>query len=303
MQENMRKYIIPGLVHFMAYPETMKGEGPIEEMVRHTATDDYFDAVELTWIKDDIVLERVKKIIDVSGMRVYYGAAPRLLLTGLNPNAIDENDRMKAVDTLKAGIDEASRLGALGFSFLSGKWSEATKAEAFGALVKTTVELCEYAKKKDIPKVVLEIFDHDVDKCSLIGPVELAKDFAEKVCAKVDNFGLMVDLSHLPLLRESAEASLTPIKDYIVHAHIGNAVVVPGLPAYGDAHPRFGFPGSANGVDQIVEYLRVLMDIGYLNDTAPHIVSFEVKPYGDDEDSELVIANAKRALNLAWAKL
>lgn len=32
----------------------------------------------------------------------------------------------------------------------------------------------------------------------------------------------MVDLSHLPLLRETAEEAILPIKDYIVHAHIGN---------------------------------------------------------------------------------
>ena len=32
------------------------------------------------------------------------------------------------------------------------------------------------------------------------------------------------------------------------------------------------------------------------------IVSFEVKPWGD-EDPDLVVANAKRALNLAWSKL
>ncbi|MGI5850199.1 MAG: sugar phosphate isomerase/epimerase, partial [Christensenellales bacterium] len=34
----------------------------------------------------------------------------------------------------------------------------------------------------------------------------------------------------------------------------------------------------------------------------PPILSFEVKPWGD-EDSELVIANAKRTLNEAWAML
>ena len=113
----------------------------------------------------------------------------------------------------------------------------------------------------------------------------------------------MVDLSHLPLLRETAEESILPIKDYIIHENMGNCVVkVPSLPGYGDAHPRFGFPGGENDVDELVEYLRVLIDIGFLNEENPPIVSFEVKPF-EDEDPELVIANAKRTLNLAWAKL
>lgn len=46
----------------------------------------------------------------------------------------------------------------------------------------------------------------------------------------------------------------------------------------------------------------VLKEIGFLNKIDPPIVSFEVKPFGQ-EDSDLVVANAKRVLNLAWAKL
>ena len=302
MNANIKRYIKVGLIHFMAYPVTIKGEGPIAETLERIAQDDYFDAVEVTWIKDDAVRREAKEIIETSALEVYYGAQPRLLTTGNNPNAVDESERQVALDNLKAGIDEAAEIGAKGFAFLSGKYGEATKEKAFDALVKTTVELCEYAKKQGVPKVALEVFDYDVDKCSLIGPVALAKKYAEAVCAKADNFGLMVDLSHLPLLRETAKESLTPIKDYIIHAHMGNAVAKEGLPAYGDAHPRFGFPGGANNVDELVDYLKVLIDIGYLKEGQPKVVSFEVKPYGD-EDPELVIANAKRTLNRAWAKL
>ena len=152
-------------------------------------------------------------------------------------------------------------------------------------------------------KVVLEVFDYDVDKASLIGPVALAKRYAEEVCRECDNFGLMVDLSHLPLLRETSVESLLPVKDYIVHAHMGNCVCKdPSLPCYGDAHPRFGFPGGENDVDELVEYLRVLLSIGFLSKEKRPVVSFEVKPFGD-EDPDLVVANAKRVLNLAWDKV
>ena len=302
MDKNIRNFIKVGLIHFMAYPNTIKGEGPIEETMKRILEDDYFDAVEITWIKDDAVRKSVKDMIEVASVDVYYGGQPRLLTTGNNPNAVDEAERQIALANLKEGIDEAAEIGAKAFAFLSGKYEEATKDAAFDALVKTTLELCEYAKEKGVPKVALEVFDYDVDKCSLIGPVELAKKYAEAVCAKTDNFGLMVDLSHLPLLRETAQESLAPVKDYIIHAHMGNAVTKEGLPAYGDAHPRFGFPGGSNDVDELVDYLRVLMDIGYLKEGEPKVVSFEVKPFGD-EDPELVIANAKRTLNRAWAKL
>jgi hypothetical protein len=84
---------------------------------------------------------------------------------------------------------------------------------------------------------------------------------------------------------------------------MGNAVVRDkALPAYGDQHPRFGFPGSENDVDQLVDYLKTLIKVGYLNNKNPAILSFEVKPVGN-EDPDLVIANAKRTLNQAWARV
>lgn len=303
MKESMYSYFQPGLIHFMAFPSTIKGEGPIVETVKKIALDDYFTAIEVTWIKDPKVRKEVKKIIETSHMALAYGAQPRLLTTGLNINDLNEEGRQKALISLKEGIDEAYELGAKGFAFLSGKYEESTKEKSFEALVRSTGELCEYAKSKGDMKVVLEIFDFDIDKKSLIGPASLAKKYAQEVRKKHSNFGLMVDLSHLPLIRESAEQSILPIKDYIVHAHIGNAVVKDkSFAAYGDAHPRFGFPNSENDVNELVEFLKVLMKIGFLNTKNPPILSFEVKPWGD-EDPDLVIANAKRTLNIAWARL
>lgn len=301
MNDSIHKYMKVGLIHFMAYPSTIKGEGPIVETVRKIVVDDYFDAIELSWIKDPEVRRQVVKMLAPSHMTVAYGGQPRLLTTGLNINDTNEEGRQKAVATLKEGIDEAYELGAVGCAFLSGKYEEAKKEEAYRALVKSTQELCAYAKSKGGIRIVHEVFDYDIDKKSLVGPASLARRYAEEVTAEFDNFGLMVDLSHLPLIRETAKEAILPVKEYLVHAHIGNCVVRDcNLPAYGDAHPRFGFPGGENDVDELVEYLRVLKEIGFLNEKNPPIVSFEVKPFGD-EDSDIVVANAKRTLNRAWA--
>ena len=269
MVESMKKFMKVGLIHFMAYPNTMKGEGPIEETVKKICTDSYFDAIEVTWIKDPAVRTKIKKLIETSHMTVAYGGQP----------------------------------GAVGFGFLSGKYEEATKEKSYQALVKSTSELCEYAKSKGDMKVALEVFDYDIDKKSIIGPVALAKRFAEEMRAKYDNFGLMVDLSHIPMIHETIEENLLPIKDYIIHAHMGNTVIKdPSCEAYGDTHPRFGFPNGENDVDELVEYLRTLIKIGFISEKNRPIVSFEVKPWGD-EDPDVVVANAKRTLDLAWARV
>ncbi|HEY5586638.1 MAG TPA: TIM barrel protein [Ruminiclostridium sp.] len=303
MNDSMYKYMQVGLIHFMAYPSTIKGEGPILETIKKIAVDDYFNAIEITWIKDAQIRQQAKKLLESSHMTVAYGGQPRLLTTGLNINDTNEDGRLKALATLKEGIDEAYEMGAVGFAFLSGKYEESKKEEAYQALIKSTKELCSYAKSKGNIKVVHEIFDYDIDKKSLVGPVTLAKRYADEITKDFDNFGLMVDLSHLPLIRETSEEAILPIVKYIVHAHMGNCVVKdPSLLAYGDAHPRFGFPGGENDVEELVTYLKVLKQIGFLNEKNPPIVSFEVKPVGD-EDPDVVVANAKRTLNLAWAKV
>lgn len=300
----MYKYMKVGLVHFMAYPETIKGEGPILETLKKIANDDYFTLVEVTWIKDQAIREKVKSLLEASGLEVKYGAQPRLLIQGLDLNSFDEEKRREAIQAVKESIDEAIEIGATSLALLSGKDPGEEKRErAKEILVDSLKQLCEYAneKKHGFP-VVLEIFDRDIDKRCLIGSSKDAKWVAEQVRKACSNFGLMHDLSHLPLLKEMPEEALRPVKDYLVHVHIGNCVLDKKHPAYGDQHPRFGISGGANSVAELTKFLKVLKDMGYLDGKKPKPVSFEVKPL-PDESSDVVIANAKRTLNEAWAKI
>lgn len=302
MNQPMQRYLNVGLVHYMAYPFAASGEGAIAESVRRICTDDYFNVIEVTWIKDPTVRAEVRKMTETAAMTVSYGAHPRLLCTKQNINSLDEELRQIALQNLKDGIDEAYELGAAGYAFLSGTYEEDTKENSYQQLVKSIIDLCRYAKEKGDMPVNLSVFDYNMDKCCLIGPAPLAARLAAEVSESVDNFGLLVDLTHIPLLHESIRDSLLPVAKYLKHAHIGNSVVIPGKPGYGDQHPRFGFPNSANGITEIVEFLKILFEIEYLNEERPAIVSFEIKPFGDD-DIEMIIANAKRTLNAAWARV
>ena len=90
------------------------------------------------------------------------------------------------------------------------------------------------------------------------------------------------------------------LRPYITHLHIGNAVVKKGCQAYGDQHPRFGFPESANDVNQLIEFFRVLKEEGFFSKDNPYVLSLEVKPW-IGEDAEIILANTKRVINRAWA--
>jgi len=302
MQESIHKYFQVGTIHFMSYPETMKGEGDIIGTLRKVLSDDFYSAVEVTWMKDPKVRAEAAKLIRESGIKVCYGAQPRLLTTGLNPNAIDENDRKLAEDTLIEAIDEAEELGASGIAFLSGKYDDDKKDIAYSQLLKTTKNLCDYAAKKNM-MVELEVFDFDIDKKSLIGPAPYSATFAADMRNYCSNFGLVVDLSHFPLTYEDSRFVITTLKPYITHLHFGNAVADdPNHAAYGDMHPRFGFPNSANTIEDLKDFLAILKEEGFFRADDPMVLSFEVKPWAD-EDPDMIVANTKRALNRAWAML
>jgi sugar phosphate isomerase/epimerase len=300
MQESFYKYFKVGIIHFMAYPTTMKGEGPILETITKIAEDDFFTAIEITKINDPEIRAKARDILVCSGLDVGYGAQPVVLSTPLNPNSLDEAERKKAVEVLKQCIDEANYMGANRLAFLSGKDpGDDLRDSALNALVKTTRELCDYAGTKEM-SIAIETFDKEIDKKALIGPSDLASEFADAVNRR--NFGLMVDLSHLPLLEETSEECAWYVKDHVVHLHVGNCVMREGHPAYGDAHPRFGVEGGENDVWELADFLKAFIDIGFLNGERQPFMSFEVKPMAG-ESSEIVIANAKRALNQAWAMI
>jgi sugar phosphate isomerase/epimerase len=284
----------------MAYPECMKGEGPIYDTLTKIVEDEFFAAVEITWIKDPAERARVKALLAASHLTVGYGAQPCLLSQKLNLNHFDAAERKKAVDQVKACIDEAAEVGADAVAVLSGADPGTRRQEAFALLVGSVKELCGYAKSKGL-RFVLESFDSKYDKKCLIGPAKDALALCKAVRKEYKEFGIMVDLSHLPIQDETPmQVFGTLKKENIAHIHIGNAVKQTGHPAYGDQHPRFGLPGGENDVPQLVEFLKALFEIGYLGKGRRPVVAFEVKPL-PGETSGAVIASAKRTLLEAWA--
>lgn len=297
MKESIYKYFQVGTLQWMSYPADKRD---FAESIREMACDDFFNAIELSHTpKED--LEQVRHMLQQSHMKICFATQPMLLKDKLNPNDLNETARQQAENLILQAIDEAEYLGAAGISFMSGKWEPQTKDQAYAQLLKTTKAVCNYAASKNM-LVELEVFDYDMDKACLIGPAPLAAHFAADVCMECHNFGLLVDLSHFPTTYETSQFVIRTLRPYITHFHIGNAVVKKGCTAYGDLHPRFGFPDSANDVAELLDFFRVLKQEGFFNAEKPYVLSTEVKPWAD-EDCAIILANSKRVIKRAWALL
>ena len=303
MDEPLSRYARVGIIHFMLWPEVAGGDGPIVETLERLVADTYFSAIEVTRINDAETRHQVRELLATARTAVAFGAPPLRRGGKLDRNAPDDADRTRAVEAVQAAIDQAYSLDAAGCAVLSGPDPGPDgRARATDRLVDSLKWLCDYsAQKGDIP-IVLETFDRVAfGKNCLIGPSTEAAEVARRVRADFPAFGLMLDLSHLPLLGETPRQAVGTVREFLVHAHMGNCVMHDaGHEAYGDHHPRFGLPAGENDAPELADYLRELRAVGFLDPQRRPLLSFEVKPL-TGESVEALIAGSKRTLDEAWA--
>ncbi len=299
-----------GIVSFMAYPEIGSGKGPIDQSIKKIALDPFFSLIEISHIEDKDTRTEVSKILKTSNIRVSFGAQPAIFGGKLNINSDNDEIRNESVDILKELIDEAYQMDAESFVFVSGQRSEEASLESQLELIKLSIDkLCRYNLKiandfgKDPMDMILETFDQKpFAKNRLIGPTDIAVELTRNIKEKFNDFGLLLDLSHLPILGEDYKDSLVKAKEYIKHIHIGNCILKDREhAAYGDEHPRFCIEKGEIFTSELAGFIRVLDKIGYLSNPK-NTISFEVKPL-IGEDPDITIAGSKRVLLKAIEKI
>jgi sugar phosphate isomerase/epimerase len=300
-----------GVVHPLIYLACRGGEGPILETLPAIVNDSDFGAIEIAPIKNPEVRQRAKALLAQSQLQVVYLPILPVLLEKLEPGSADVDQRTAAVSRLKTLIDEAIDLGCV-LAMVQGPLDPGPdqRQATTDRLVKDLQELCDYAAARSRQRLLFltfENFDRDVEKKRLIGPTVEAVQMARSVDRR--NFGLTIDLSHLPLLDETPAQALQTAAPYLIHAHIGNCVIdYPESPLYGDFHPRFGHPLGRNDLPEVVEYLRQLDEVQYWTRArerlgATPILSMELRTIPGEESSEAVLANGKRTFMRAWAQV
>ena len=283
------------IVGFMANPRVLQGD---PEAVRETflalASDSYFDIIEVQPLPEE-AWSIAKSIADQRGVEIALGLQPYVLTRGVNPSALNEDVRRKSVATILEEVRKARERGVTKVAFCSGPDpGPADRGAAMDALVKSLKEVSAAAQKLGVT-VILETFDRDWDRKQLIGPIAEAVKVAEQVREEYGNFGLLWDLSHGPLLNEPPSV-LKAAKDYLAHVHIGCAKRLPDGRLV-DWHPGFYRPGAVNGVEEVRELLRVLLELGYRG-----AIGFEVKPEEGQHWLEPVMS-AKGVLYTAFSQL
>ncbi|MEK4487342.1 TIM barrel protein [Psychrobacillus sp. FSL H8-0484] len=282
-----------------------------EEMISSLITileDPFFTAVEVSYIADKEAREMAKKYLDYSCVETIFNGGDAFRELKINLSSLDPDIRKQSILQCQMLVDHCYEMGAKIMHIVTGKFEgEESKHQNINAFIDSTMKLCKYAKDKADTyelSISLEIGDRHVDRKYLLGPTHEAVNVARIIQSEYNNFGLLLDQSHLPIMGEDPNKSLWLAKDYLTHIHIGNSYIKNKEVSYfGDKHIPFGVKDSEVGVVELTKFITTLHDIDFFKSPKPTrkpVITFEVGCL-DNESPKLVIANLKRTFFEAWA--
>ncbi|WP_235427072.1 sugar phosphate isomerase/epimerase [Cohnella kolymensis] len=120
MRESLHDFMRLGIVQFMAFPQSKSSEHYLRT-ISAIIEDEFFDLIEITSAPDQQTAEQVRALLQSSGVTVGFSAHPVLLGNQANLNAMEEEERHRAVNLVKGSIDDAYHFGAANLAFMSGK--------------------------------------------------------------------------------------------------------------------------------------------------------------------------------------
>jgi hydroxypyruvate isomerase len=275
------------IVSNMAFPEMVQSDDKFLGAVKTIAVDPFFDGIEFPK-PPDYLWDKVENILEDEGKVAILAGQPEVLNRGLNPSALDDADRTKAIEGLGKMIEDAGSHGVWLIALCSGPDpGPAKRKDATSKLIDSFKQLCEKADGCGV-NLLIETFDRTLDKKLLIGPMDEAVKVVTEVRKDYENIGVMWDLSHGPLIGEKPDI-LNKAGDLLEHIHIGCARMGENGGLL-DHHPGFYSKNAVNTSDDVADLLEVLSDVDYFG-----FVGFEVKPQ-DFQTSQEVISTAKSVL-------
>jgi sugar phosphate isomerase/epimerase len=300
MTPGIRDYARIGLVHHLLYPACTTDADFHERTLAEFAERDDIETFDCCLPFGDERRQRLISRIRACG-KVHLGYAAHLFpFRNLSLASTSDSDQGLAKLILTDQIRQAAAIGATGFVFATGGPTPERATEANReACAKMCRWLCAQLNEHGIA-ALLEPFDMTVDKCFLYGPSRVCADF---VAAGTDNFGIELDLAHVPLMGETFAQAIRNTAPHLRRVHLGNCVYKDhSHPRYGDTHPPIGLPGGEIDTPQLAEILALLLEVGFLNREGRGDLVFEMTPWPGKSVDETV-ADTFARLDQAWQQV
>ncbi|MBN2296070.1 MAG: TIM barrel protein [Pirellulales bacterium] len=303
MEEDIRQYARLGLCHHMLYPScTENFDYQLETLASLARRPDIetFDCfvpygeqhrTKLIELFGKCGKENITFAIHLFPFKQISLADPAAAIQGLIRVVLDDI------------IEQVAVAGGNGLIVPSGrpKPQDATQAH-----YETFADFCRWLCSRCAPHgitAMLEPFDTDIDKCFLYGSTAECVKLIESLMPEVDNFGIELDVAHLPLMNETFADAIRTVAPHLRRVHLGNCVLKNREHSlYGDKHPPIGFPGGEIDTPQLAEILRCLLEVGYLNSRHRGDLILEMIPW-PGRSVEDTITDGIARVEAAWQML
>lgn len=302
-ENDLRKFARIGLVHHMLYPRCVDDpdyhERTLIELVRRSDIETLDCCLPYGRDRQERLIDAIRE----SGKTHLAFAIHLYPFAKLPFTATQPSQQAQARLIIDDMIRQAAAIGAAGFIFAAGGPPFATASAAeHEAFFDFCCWLCENLAKHNID-AMLEPFDYDFDKSFLYGPMERCVELAARVRERFPNFGLEVDVAHLPLMHEDFSQALQLAAPYLKRVHLGNCVSrKTDDPFFGDKHPPIGYAHGDIDVPQIAIILQTLHEIGFLHPDRRGDLVIEIKPFSHLSEDESVADNLGR-VKKAWSQV
>jgi len=303
MQPRIQDFARLSVVTYTTYPALLTGGITMAQVIDEIGAHGYFAAVDVTWISDPKARAQAVEAARSSNLSVLFAVQPYQRARKLNLAALDNAVRVHALKICKQAIDQALEWDACAFSLLSGPDpGPDQRPAALQQFLRSLDELCAYVAAKAAMPILLETWDRKPFAANqLLGPTSEAVELARQLRSRHPDFGLVLNLAHLPLLEETPASALETAKDCLSAVRIGNCVLKnPAHPAYGNQHPPLAIPDGEIGYEQLQQFLSDLFRIGFLSEGRVRLgqMSFDVAPLEGQHPAE-VVSQTKEMLDSA----
>lgn len=301
MTGDIRDYAKTGLVHHMLFPDCSEDANyhlrTLQDFVKRRDIETLDCCLPLNGCSQEAI-SAVRECGKTVCFAIHFYPLRTVPLAARTP---DQHRRTwQVIDDM---ILQAAAIGAEGFIFGPGipSFHEAGP-EDFAAFDRFCRELCAKLQPHGMD-ALMEPFDTDIDKKFLYGPVSDCVELATRITEDYPNFGLELDVAHLPLMHEDASAAIAKSAPFLKRIHLGNCMLKDRKhPRWGDTHPPIGFPGGEIDTPQLVPILRTLLDCGFLNRRKRGNLVLEMTPFPGRSVNE-TIADSWRRLEAAWKRV
>ena len=241
--------------------------------------DERFDLFDLWIVPSEPYRTIEMRAIRACGRPFVYNVGDRIGNAELFPTAKDPDVRKYTLDMFKSEIGRGLELGCTKVVTSSGRKHDVSDEEAFDLLVDFYQQLCDFAGTDC--EILIEPTDFDFDKCFFVGTSASAARVVDAVRKSGrSNMASMIDLCHLPQLKETPTSAYDALGERMRHVHLGTCVIDdPQSPFYGDKHPGWGVPGTCWGQKELWEMIHLGMQRGYFTEQSRGTASFEMVAY------------------------